>query len=204
MSAEAKLRPGERWVLSFTLVYFVAFTLWFAVQRDQEFFAYSVTMAVLIVIVLAVIVLRFVTLPLGMLWALSLWGLAHKAGGGVPVRDEVLYAVTVVPIAGSGEFAILKYDQILHAFGSGVVTGLLWHVMVSFYPAMRGTWGIYVYSALAAMGIGALHELVEFVAVLAFPETNVGGYHNTMLDLVFNGVGVLAALALILRAERRR
>jgi hypothetical protein len=202
MTSEAKALPGEKWVLSFTLAYFSAFTAWFVTRGDFEFFAYSVTMAVLIVFI--ALAVRIVNFPLSMLWALSLWGLSHKAGGGIPVGDGVLYTVTVLPIAGSGELAILKYDQIVHVIGSALITWVLWHVMASFYPAMRRSWAIYVYSALAAMGIGAIHELVEFTAVLTFPETNVGGYHNTILDLAFNAVGALAAIALIALAESRR
>ena len=47
------------------------------------------------------------------------------------------------------------------------------------------------------MGMGALNEVVEFMAVLNAPETGVGGYFNTALDLTFNMLGVLFALAAI-------
>ncbi len=46
------------------------------------------------------------------------------------------------------------------------------------------------------MGLGVLNELIEFSAVLVFPDTNVGGYFNTALDLVFNTLGALAAAVL--------
>ena len=36
------------------------------------------------------------------------------------------------------------------------------------------------------------------------PETNVGGYYNTALDLVFNAAGALVAMLLVGRAESRR
>jgi hypothetical protein len=39
------------------------------------------------------------------------------------------------------------------------------------------------------MGLGALNEVVEFIAVLTLPETNVGGYINTGWDLVYNAIG---------------
>jgi putative membrane protein len=38
---------------------------------------------------------------------------------------------------------------------------------------------------------------VEFIAVLSFPQTNVGGYVNTSLDLVFNALGAIAAVIFI-------
>lgn len=52
------------------------------------------------------------------------------------------------------------------------------------------------------MGIGAFNEIVEFVAVLLVPETGVGGYENTLWDLVFNSFEVLAAV-LYLRIGKR-
>jgi putative membrane protein len=44
------------------------------------------------------------------------------------------------------------------------------------------------------MGLGALNEIVEFAAVVASPSTGVGGYYNTALDLVFNGLGATLAV----------
>jgi hypothetical protein len=52
----------------------------------------------------------------------------------------------------------------------------------------------------AGMGFGALNEIVEFVATLTIPETNVGGYENTGWDLVFNFFGcVIAAIVIRVR-----
>ena len=47
------------------------------------------------------------------------------------------------------------------------------------------------------MELGALNEVVEFVAVLLIPNTNVGGYINTSWDLVANLVGCGVAASLI-------
>ena len=44
-------------------------------------------------------------------------------------------------------------------------------------------------------GVGAINELVEFLAVLTVPETGVGGYENTALDLCSNLIGGFAAVA---------
>ena len=80
---------------------------------------------------------------------------------------------------------------------------VLWHLMRRHYPVLDGTWTIYLYPALAAMGLGAVNEIIEFLAVLSVPETNVGGYVNTALDLVFNAGGAVSAM-LIVGATRRR
>ena len=59
------------------------------------------------------------------------------------------------------------------------------------------TLGLMVLSASAALGFGALNEVVEFVATLLVPETNVGGYRNTGWDLVSNLSGATIAATLI-------
>ena len=51
------------------------------------------------------------------------------------------------------------------------------------------------------MGFGALNEMIEFIATLTIPETNVGGYNNTGWDLVFNLIGCALA-AIIIRQVR--
>jgi hypothetical protein len=61
----------------------------------------------------------------------------------------------------------------------------------------RPSLGLMVLAAAAGMGLGALNELVEFVATLLIPETNVGGYLNTGWDLVANFVGASFAAAVI-------
>jgi hypothetical protein len=65
------------------------------------------------------------------------------------------------------------------------------------FPELHGTFTIYAYPAFASMGLGAVNEIIEFVAVLVFPQTNVGGYANTALDLVFNSFGAIFSVATI-------
>jgi hypothetical protein len=61
-----------------------------------------------------------------------------------------------------------------------------------------------VLCAAAGLGFGALNEVVEFVATLLIPETNVGGYRNTGWDLVSNLIGATTAATWIWLSERRR
>jgi len=195
------LKPRERTVALFTAAYVVAFTAWFLIRGNYEFVVYVITMLILIVLVGRS--LRSAEYPLSMLWALSIWGLLHMAGGGVPVGDSVLYSAQVVPLSPpDGEWTFLKYDQIVHAYGFGVTAWVLWHLMRRHYPVLEGTWTIYAYPALAAMGLGAVNEIIEFIAVLSVPETNVGGYVNTALDLVFNAAGAVAAMVIVAVTRR--
>ncbi len=196
------LTRRERAVALFTVTYVVAFTAWFLIRGNYEFVVYVITMLILIALVGRS--LRSAEYPLPMLWALSLWGLLHMAGGGVPVGDSVLYSAQVIPLSPpNGEWTFLKYDQIVHAYGFGVTAWVLWHLMRRHYPVLEGTWTIYVYPALAAMGLGAVNEIIEFAAVLSVPETNVGGYVNTALDLVFNAAGAAAAMLIVAATQRR-
>lgn len=179
----------------FTLAYMLAFTAWFVVAGNREFIVYVVTMVLLLWLVTRN--LRRAAFRPGLLWALSVWGLMHMAGGSVPVGDSVLYSWVIWPLTGVGDSAILKYDQVVHAYGFGVTAWVLWHLLDRHFPALRGTATIHVYPVLGSMGLGALNEMVEFMAVLMVSETNVGGYYNTALDLVFNATGAVIAMLVV-------
>lgn len=196
------VKRGEWAVLAFTLTYTVGFSIWFLLSGNVEFIVYVLTMIMLIILVVANF--RKVEFPIFMLWLLAFLGLTHMAGGGIIVGESVLYSYKVVQIAGSGDLALLKYDQIIHAFGVGVTTWVLWHHLVLNYPIPRNTWTVYIYPALAATGLGAMNEAIEFSAVLVVQETNVGGYFNTALDLVFNSLGAIGAMILIWVSERKQ
>lgn len=196
-----------RGVVAFTLLYMVASIAGAVATGNREFSFYIVVMCVLIAAITAVH--RRVGFSAGVLWGLSLWGLAHMAGGMVPVpagwpingEHRVLYSWWLIP-------NLLKYDQIVHAFGFGVTTLVCWEGLQSQFRSVRGaalspSAGALTLCAAAGMGFGALNEVVEFVATLLVPETNVGGYVNTGWDLVSNLVGcVSAAIGIRLTARR--
>ena len=196
-----KLKPSHWAVLVFTLAYVVGFAAWFLAIGNVEFLWYIATL--LFFVVLVALTIGRTRFPPFILWGLSVWGLAHMAGGGIKVGGSVLYALVLIPIVGDGELRILKYDQVVHFYGFAVTAVLLWHLLRTNFPALRGTWTIYCFSALASMGLGCLNELIEFAAVLGLPDTNVGGYYNTALDLVFNSAGAVIAMLLVRFAEGR-
>ncbi len=192
---------AEWGVAAFTLAYVAGFAVWFLSIGNYEFIVYIVTMAALIALV--GLSLRKAGYPVAMLWALTLWGLAHMAGGGVPVNGSVLYNLHLVTLVETENVSILKYDQLVHAYGFGVTAWLLWHLLVRHFPATRHTMTAYAYPVFASMGLGALNEMIEFTAVLLVPDTNVGGYYNTALDLVFNCSGAVIAILIVAWSERR-
>ncbi|WP_425091471.1 hypothetical protein [Tropicimonas sp. S265A] len=193
------MTDGERAVAVFTVGYVVAATVWFLVNGNYEFVVYVITMVVLIGLVGAS--LRFASYPISMLWALSFWGVAHMAGGGVPVDGSVLYNWMVVPVFQTELIQILKYDQVVHAYGFGISAWVLWHLLTHHFPDTRGTWTAFYLPFFGACGLGATNEIIEFIAVLSVPDTNVGGYYNTALDLCFNAAGALIAVILVRRSS---
>lgn len=179
-------------LLAFTLTYVGAFLVHFLTIGNAEFVGYIATLFVFIALIAAT--QRTVRFPLWILWCLSVWGLAHMAGGGIRVDGAVLYAQVLVPLVGAGELTVLKYDQVVHFYGFGVTALVLWHVMRRNVPAIDGTKTHFVLAALGAMGLGAANEIIEFAAVVTLPDTDVGGYFNTGLDLVANALGATAAM----------
>lgn len=189
-----RLKRTELAVLIFTLTYVVVFGAVFIAAGNSEFIWYVITLVIFLGLIAAT--QRVAQFPAFILWGLAIWGLAHMAGGGVPAGEDVLYAYVVVPLTSASELVILKYDQIVHFFGFGVATLVLWHILRRNFPMLDGTKTIYAFAILGGMGLGALNELIEFTAVLAFPDTNVGGYINTALDLAFNTLGAITAAIL--------
>jgi putative membrane protein len=177
-------------------VYISVFTT-LALRRDNyEFLLYSC-----VVLAAAVFVLflhRTYRFSSGELWGLTLWGLLHMAGGNVRVGEGVLYEVQLLP-------GVLRFDQFVHAFGFGVSTLVCFRVLSHFLrPNVDRWWPLAVLTLLMGSGLGAMNEIVEFVAVLTMPETGVGGYDNTMWDLVFNLIGGVVAVGWLTAQRRAR
>ena len=187
-------------VAAFTGLYLAAATVGALAIGNREFVFYIIVMLLLVCAVW--FVHRAISVTTATLWALSVWGLAHMAGGLLAVPESwpidgdirVLYSLWLIPER-------LKYDQVVHAYGFGVATWVCWQGIGA---AMRGrggdaapTFGLMVLAATSGMGLGALNEVVEFAATLLVPETNVGGYLNTGWDLVANATGATTAALFI-------
>lgn len=209
-------------VCLFTAAYLVAAGLAAWTLQNVEFAFYIIVMLVLVGAVAAIH--RRVHFSIGLLWCLSLWGAMHMAGGLLPVpeawpingENRVVYSWWVVPFTTGEDGRVatgLKYDHLTHAFGFAVTAWACWQGLCSTLRAYRNardqpakpaappepispTWGRLTLCFTAAMGFGALNEIVEFVATTIGP-TNVGGYINTSYDLIFNALGALTAVMAI-------
>ena len=194
------LSKRELPILFVNLIYIPVFTFIALSRTNYEFLLY-----VGVILVVAAWILwkqRSVQFDRTILWGLTIWGLMHMAGGNIHVRGDVLYSLQLFPLV-SAPFHILRYDQVVHTFGFGVVTLVGYHVLRSYLrEPLQQWWALALLIVLIGSGVGAINEIVEFIAVLTVPETGVGGYHNTMLDLVFNLIGGLAAVGWITRRRR--
>lgn len=192
-------------VLAFTSAYMAVSLIASFSLKNSEFLYYFVVMLVLIAAV--TLLHRTNRLHIGALWGLSIWGLAHMAGGLMPIPESwpvgnesyVLYNWWLIP-------GLLKYDQLVHAYGFGLVTWICWQSLRGAFHSrgvdVKPTFGLLVLCVAGGMGFGAANEIVEFVATLSLPGTNVGGYENTGWDLVSNLVGSVITALIINVSER--
>lgn len=189
-------KKGELYLLVFNLLYVIGFAAYYISIKNFEFLWYVLVLVFFLVLIVST--LHKTKFDYIILWGLSIWGLLHMAGGGVPVGDSVLYGYELLPLLDNGgDFFILKFDQLVHVFGFGVATLVVYH-MLKPYLKENTRWGvIYFILIVAGSGLGALNEIVEFAAFITLSETGVGGYANNALDLVFNTVGAILAVIFI-------
>lgn len=190
----------------FTFLYLLSAAIGAMATGNAEFLFY---IGIMVVMIGAVGLVHWrLRLSPALIWMLTIWGALHMAGGLVPVPESwpingdvrVLYSWWIIPKYNSGG-GWLKYDNIVHAYGYGVTAWLMWQVMRALVrkytnQTLRPTIGILVIIVAASAGFGAFNEIAEFIATL-FTETNVGGYFNTGMDLVWNTIGAIVAAGLI-------
>ncbi|NCP67712.1 DUF2238 domain-containing protein [bacterium] len=179
----------EKILIALNLIILLLGSIYFLQSLNFEFVLY-----VAVLVLLAAFVYRLhrkFNLSFTVLLGLSIWAWLHIAGGSLPFEGSVLYNWQVLDLIGE-PYVIFKYDQFVHFFGFAV-TALLFSECLKPSLSQSARLTLAVVSFFAAMGAGALNEIVEFVATVLVPETNVGGYYNTALDLVFNAAGALVA-----------
>lgn len=181
----------------------IAFIVTFFVNKNFEFLLYVGILFVFMALILTTN--KKVGYSNGLLWALSIWAFAHMAGGGVYINGVKLYGTMLLPIIGE-PYNVLKYDQLVHAYGFGVTTFLMWHLLgPSLASNKKRRWvSLSIVIVMAATGAGALNEVIEFSATVIDPGNGVGGYINNAIDLVSNLIGAIIAMFIIVKMEKKK
>ena len=193
-----RLTKTQKTLLSTNVAIVIGFSWYYAQALNYEFLAYAVTIAVVTVVLFGT--LKWSRFSTGIIIGVTIWGLLHMLGGSIMTSDGVLYAYRIFPFFdGGGEFFILKFDQVVHAFLYGVVGLMFFHLLREVVGIRTHLPLIAATAIFAAAGFSIINEIVEFLAAVNLPETGVGGYHNTVLDMIFNlGGATVAVLVKIL------
>jgi putative membrane protein len=184
------LSKPEKAILGFTALYTVAFAAFYIRQLNIEFIGY--VGVIIFIFALLYGTLDKTRIPVSILAGISLWGLLHMMGGSIQTEDGVLYAWKIYPFFdGGGEFYILQFDQVVHGYLYAVVALLFLHLLRNYFGNKHSQILVGFIAVAAALGVSALNEILEFIAVLTVPDNGVGGYFNLALDMVFNLAGAL-------------
>jgi putative membrane protein len=191
-------------VILFSTLYLLAGGLYFLQDLNLEFVIYVAVIVAIFAGVFAT--LRSTQFPIWMLWLLSVWGLMHVAGGAVQTVDGVLFAYKIYPFLDlGGDFYILKYDQVVHAYLYGLVAMMAYHTLRVLLGIKGNTFLVALAATMISLGISGLNEIMESIIAVTIERNGVGGYENAMLDLMFNlGGAVVGAVTMILVEWRRK
>ncbi len=187
------IKRGQTAILLVNLIALLLFTILFSAKKNYEFLIYVGVIVVLLIII--VLTNKKVNYSNGVLWGLTLWALMHMSGGGVYIKGVRLYEIILIPL--SEAYSIFRYDQLVHIIGFGVATVLMYELLKPKLKPNCNWAAVSIVIIMAGLGVGALNELLEFIATVLVPETGVGGYVNTSLDLVADLIGAVLALVII-------
>jgi len=184
-------KKGEWAVILFNLAYIVIFAVYYTLIKNYEFLIYIA--ALLVVALLVLFTLNKSHLDYLALWGLSIWGLLHMSGGGLRINGETLYRLKLIEFVNNGgDFYILKMDQLIHFYGFLVAAIVLFQILALRFKDNKRSLLIIFFAWAGSMGLGALNEVIEFLAFVSLAKTGVGDLYNTGLDLVFNLLGAFA------------
>lgn len=190
------IKKSQIQILIFTLFYLVIFLFVFFKRANYEFVMY--VFVVLFFFALIIFTNKKINYPNFVLWGLSLWGLLHMCGGGILLGSEKMRLYGLMLINLSTEYSIFRYDQFVHIVGFFVATLVMFVILKPVLKKDFDNWAsVSIIIIMAGLGVGALNELIEFLAVVLIPETGVGGFVNTSMDLVADLVGAILAMIYI-------
>lgn len=195
------LKKGQLPIFLVNLLSVVIFSLIFLKRKNYEFMIYIGVIVFFLFLIL--FTNKKMDYPNGMLWGLTSWSLLHMSGGGIFINGKKLYELMIFGLVGP-PYNIFKFDQFVHIVGFWVATLVFYHILS---PSLKKDgvkkWiSLSIVLVMAGLGAGALNEIVEFMATVITPETGVGGYENTSLDLVSDLIGSIGGMVYIIIKEK--
>jgi uncharacterized membrane protein YjdF len=188
------LKKGQLPILIINIVFLLIFAIIYISMKNYEFILYIGVIIFFLGLIVATN--KRVDYPNAALWGLTLWALMHMGGGSLYIGGTKLYELILIPL--SDKYEIFRYDQLVHIVGFAVATVLMFAIIRPLLPEKIERWtAISIVLVMAGLGVGALNEIVEFAATVIVPETGVGGYMNTSLDLVSDLIGAILAIVYI-------
>lgn len=194
-----RMKKGQLSILAVNLAALAVFAVLFFVRSNYEFVIYIGVIIFFLILIAATN--HRVYYPNALLWALTIWAIMHMAGGAVYIKEVRLYEIILIPL--SENVPIFRYDQLVHIVGFATATITMFYVLKPLLrPDLERFVALSIIVVAAGLGIGALNEIVEFITGVIVPESGVGGYLNTSLDLVADLIGAVLAMGIIRVSER--
>ena len=194
------VRKGQIAILVSILCALAVFSVHFVTRKNYEFIIY--VGVIVFFLVVFIVTNPKVYYPNSVLWGLVLWAVMHMAGGSVRIRGALLYKIMIIQL--SETYPIFRYDQLVHIIGFGVATITLFYLLKPLLrPNVRGWGALSIILVAAGLGVGTVNEIIEFIVSSIVPESNVGGYVNTSLDLMSDLIGAVLAVGVIRLTNRK-
>ena len=193
------IRKGQIPILVSILCALAVFSVHFVTRKNYEFIIY--VGVIVFFLVVFIVTNEKVYYPNSILWGLVLWAVMHMAGGSVRIGEKLLYKIMIIPL--SETYPIFRYDQLVHIIGFGVATTTLFYLLKPLLRPNAKGWGtLSIILVAAGLGVGTVNEIIEFIVSSIVPESNVGGYVNTSLDLISDLIGAVLAVGVIRLTNR--
>ena len=190
------MRLTPPYIVSFTLAGLLTLLTLFA--QNYEFLLYAITVIILVAIIYKTDQ-YFAFARIG-LWLFNGWLVLHILGGLASFDGVRFYDLILLDLVGA-PYDILKYDQFVHFYCYIVISILMWSVIRKIARPDASVVVVCVVTVLASSSLGAVNEIIEFLAVVLFATQGVGGYTNTAIDLVANLLGAITGTLFMLARQ---
>jgi hypothetical protein len=192
--------PAERIAIQIAAVVTIGFCAYGFATSSPSTFGYVLSV---VVIGAAIIWLRRSVVPSWLAFGIVIAAVLHLGGGLVNVGHNVLYNASIGPFSKALGTHYFQYDHLAHAYVSFIVAFTCWTLLAAPQEATHHRRDLVILAVGTALGLGALNEVVEFLATLAHHGAHVGGYFNTGWDLICNLIGAAGAGFAIARSDPR-